>query len=193
MRHWYPTLRIRKQSCYKAMDIFAETFWRLRSLHLDYKRTHLTKQLTNPPPLFQQTRQQRTWITSHINEPSSAMHLPNCRSTSNDKPMKPIYIFDNKILQNAHVRTLDSAYYTPTQIHVVQPSMEQLSNPSKFPWTLVCWKHYRQLKKDQEYNIGKITYLQRVGFAHQVNTSFLPLEYLEVLRSHGRVLQVRMQ
>jgi hypothetical protein len=58
---------------------------------------------------------------------------------------------------------------------------------------LVWWKHYRQLEKDQEYNIGKITYLQRVGFAHRVTTSFLPLEYLQVLRSYGHVVQVRMQ
>jgi hypothetical protein len=107
--------------------------------------------------------------------------------------MKPIYIFDNKILQNVNVHTLDTVYYTPTQIHVVQPSMEQLSTDSKFPWILLCWKHYRKLKKDQENNIGKITYLQRVRFAHQLNKSSLPLEYLHVLRSYGRVVQVMMQ
>jgi len=135
IRHWYPTLRIRKESMLQGYGYLCWNIFKVASLHLDYKRTHLTKQLTNPCTLFQQTRQQRTWITSHINEPSSAMHLPICRSTPNDKPMKSIYIFDKKILQNVHVHTLDTAYHTPTQIHVVQPSMEQLSTASKFPWT----------------------------------------------------------
>jgi hypothetical protein len=41
MRHWYPTLRIRKESCYKAMDIFAETFWRLCPFTLTTKEPTL--------------------------------------------------------------------------------------------------------------------------------------------------------
>ncbi len=89
--------------------------------------------------------------------------------------------------------------YIPWTLHITLQPRSTLCN---LQWSncpqlqnflgLVCWKHYRQLKKDQEYNIGKITYLQSVGFAHQVNTSFLPLEYLQVLKSYGHVLQVRM-
>jgi hypothetical protein len=41
MKQWYPTLRIRKESCYKAMDMFAETFWRLRPFTLTTKEPTL--------------------------------------------------------------------------------------------------------------------------------------------------------